>query len=66
MAATTISLDPRVRDRLKEFCAGGMSYSEAIERLMDLVEADRYFASFRAAMDDADFPWLDEKELRWD
>ena len=54
---TTISIDPAVRDRLKGFCGGGISYSDAIQRLMDQVEADQFFASFRAAIEDPDFPW---------
>lgn len=66
MKPTTIGIDPAVRDRLKAFCGGGISYSEAIQRLMDQVEIDRFFASFRAAMDDADYPWIDEKDFKWD
>lgn len=54
---TTINIDPAVRDRLKGFCAGGMSYSDAIQRLMDEVEMDRFFAAFRQAMDDPTYPW---------
>jgi hypothetical protein len=64
--ATTISIDPQVRDRLKGYCAAGMTYSEALTRLMDLVEADRFFASFRAALEDPEYPWIDEANLRWD
>jgi hypothetical protein len=64
--ATTISLDEAVRDRLKRFCGGGISYSEAVTRLMDLVEADRFFASFEAAIEDPAYPWetidLDDKK----
>lgn len=64
---TTINIDPAVRDRLKGFTGGGISYSEAIQRLMDLVEAERFFASFRDAMDDPSYPWeqidLDDKKV---
>ncbi|MEK6974782.1 MAG: hypothetical protein AABY18_00405 [Candidatus Thermoplasmatota archaeon] len=67
MASTTVTMDTSVRDRLKGFCGGGISYSEAVTRLMDLVEADRFFASFRAAIDDPDYAWetidLDDKKL---
>lgn len=62
--ATTINVDPKTRDKLRAYCGGGLSYSEAIERLMALVEADRFFASFRNAMDDPSFPWLED--LEWD
>ena len=54
---TTISIDPAVRDRLKGFCGGGISYSDAIQRLMDQVEAEQFFATFRAAMEDPAHPW---------
>lgn len=54
---TTINIDPAVRDRLKGFCAGGISYSDAIQRLMDEVEMDKFFAAFRNAMDDPSYPW---------
>ena len=64
--ATTISLDERVRDRLKGFLGPGMSYSEALVRLMDLVEADRFFASFRDALEDPAFPWISEDRFEWD
>ncbi len=66
MKPTTISIDPTVRERLRAFCGGGISYSEAIERLMDLVEADQYFASFRDAIADPEHPWIDEKDFEWD
>jgi len=54
---TTISLEPAVRDRLKGFGQGLNSYSEILTRLMDLVEADRFFAEFSRAMDDPQYPW---------
>lgn len=57
MASTTITLDTSVRDRLKRFCGGGMSYSEAVTHLMDLVEAERFFSEFEAAIQDPDYPW---------
>lgn len=63
---TTISIDPDVRDRLKAYCGGGVSYSEALTRLMDLIEADRFFGSFRAALDDRKHKWVDEKDFEWD
>lgn len=64
--ATTISLDETVRDRLRGFMGAGMSYSEAITRLMDLIEADRFFASFRGAIEDPKTKWLSEGRIKWD
>lgn len=66
MPTTTIAVDTEVRDRLKGYCGGGTSYSEALTRLMDLVEADRFFGSFRSAVEDPDHPWVDEADLEWD
>lgn len=66
MPATTISVDPSVRDRLRGFCGGGLSYSDALTRLMDQVEMDRFFASFRAAIEDPDYPWIKEEDMEWD
>lgn len=63
---TTISVDEAVRDRLKGFVGAGMSYSEALTRIMDLVDADRFFASFRRALDDPKYPWIPEERLKWD
>ncbi len=67
MATTTISLDTAVRDRLKKFCGGGASYSEAVTRLMDFMEAERFFAEFEAAIQDPSYPWedidLDDKKV---
>lgn len=64
--ATTISLDEKVRDRLRTFCGGGLSYSEALTRMMDKLEADRFFDEFEAAINDPDYPWIDYKDLKWD
>jgi len=60
---TTISVDERVRDRLKAYLGGGMSYSEALMHLMDRVEADEFFRGLKRAMDDPAHPWLDK--LQW-
>lgn len=60
--ATTISIDPKVRDRLRGYAAG-VSYSEAIERLMDHVELDRFLAAFRHAVEDKDYAW---EKIPWD
>ncbi|HUR68103.1 MAG TPA: hypothetical protein VM370_02575 [Candidatus Thermoplasmatota archaeon] len=64
--ATTISIDNEVRDRLKGYAPAGLTYSEALTRLMDLIDADRFFASFRDAMDDKTHPWIDESDFEWD
>lgn len=63
--ATTISIDPEVKEELRRYCAGG-SYSEAIKRLMATVKLDRMLAGFEAALDDPDYPWIDEEDFDWD
>jgi predicted CopG family antitoxin len=63
---TTISIDNEVRDRLKGYAPPGTSYSEAITRLMDLIEVDRFLASFRGAVDDKKTRWVDERDFGWD
>lgn len=67
MAATTIGVDTAVRDRLKGYCGGGISYSEALTRIMDLLEAEQFFGAFRDAIDDPAYPWetidLDDDKL---
>jgi hypothetical protein len=62
---TTISVDTDVRDRLKAYCPPGTSYSEAITRILDLIEADRFFASFRGAIEDKKYRWVDESDFEW-
>ena len=65
MATTTIGVDTTVRDRLRAFCGGGLSYSEALTKLMDQVEADRFFAEFQAAIDDPSYQWIAAEDIDW-
>ncbi|MFA5861809.1 MAG: hypothetical protein WDA16_08950 [Candidatus Thermoplasmatota archaeon] len=66
MPATTISLDSQVRDRLKGYSPPGTSYSDALTRLMDLIDSDRFLASFRGSIKDRKFPWIDDADFEWD
>lgn len=63
---TTIAIDAEVRDRLKAYVPPGTSYSEALTRLMDLIESDRLLASFRDAIADKKHRWIDERDFEWD
>jgi predicted CopG family antitoxin len=65
MRPTTISIEPEVKEALKAHCAGG-SYSDAIRRLIHRVEADGFSAASRHAMEDPEYPWIDEKDFEWD
>lgn len=66
MPTTTINVDVEVRDRLRAFCGGGLSYSEALTLILDQVEVQAFFAEARRKADDPDYPWLDADDLRWD
>lgn len=63
---TTINIESAVRDRLKGYVPPGTSYSEALTRLMDLIDEERFLASFRDAVEDKKRKWIDEKDFEWD
>lgn len=58
MNSTTITLDSRVRDRLREYAAGAKNYSEAIARILDRLEMDDFLQDAKRRIDDPDHPWL--------
>ena len=64
MGLTSISIDEKVRDRLRTLSQGARNYSETLTRLMDRVETDDYFDDLRRRADDPDQPWIDK--LDWD
>lgn len=64
MGLTSISIDEKVRDRLRSLSQGARNYSETLTRLMDRAEMDDYFDDLRRRADDPDHPWLDK--LDWD
>ena len=41
---TTITVDPKVRDRLKKFGNSGMTYNDILTRLMDRFEEEEFTA----------------------
>lgn len=44
---TTITIDPKVRDRLKRYGHAGMTYNEILERLMDEADEREFTAEIR-------------------
>ena len=44
---TTITVDPKVRDRLKKFGNSGMTYNDILTRLMDRFEEEEFTAEIR-------------------
>ena len=64
MGLTSISVDKRVRDRLRALGLGTRNYSETLTLLMDRWEMGEYVEDLRRRADDPEYPWLDE--LDWD
>lgn len=59
MGMTSISIDEQVRDRLRALSVGSKNYTEALTRLLDEIEMDRYVDRLQREIDDPDQPWLD-------
>ena len=60
---TTITVDLKVRDRLKRFGHAGMTYNEILTRLMDEVDEREFVAELRrrhSEMTDEDWVDLDD------
>lgn len=56
--ATTIPVDPAVRDRLRAYGTAGMTYTEILQNLMDLVDRDAFVAEVRRRVDEVK-DWVD-------
>lgn len=61
--ATTIGVDPAVRDRLRAYGTAGMTYSEIVQNLMDQVDREAFVAEIRRRIDDVK-NWIDLDETR--
>lgn len=64
MAATTITIDPGVRDRLKLFGTAGMTYNDILTHLMDEAQRQDFVAAMRRRL--AEIPekdWVDLEDL---
>lgn len=57
METTTITIDKRVRERLKSYGTSGMNYSKVLTALMDEVEKQHFIQEWRRRMDDPEYPW---------
>lgn len=44
---TTISIDPKIRDRLKAYGTAGMTYNQILAALMDNTDREAFFAEVR-------------------
>ena len=52
--ATTLTVDPAVRLRLKTFGTHGMTYNEILTRLMDEAEKNEFFSRLRMELRTSD------------
>lgn len=51
---TTISIDPKIRDRLKAYGTAGMTYNQILAALMDNTDREAFFAEVRRLAADPD------------
>ncbi len=63
--ATTIPIDPAVRDRLRSFGTAGMTYSEILTALLDNVDREAYVREMRRRADDPSAVWVRHEDLEW-
>ena len=64
--ATTIPLNPRVRDRLKSYGSMGDTYNDIVMRMMDEIERKAFLAKLRKQVDDPATEWVSLEDLRWE
>lgn len=62
MAMTSIPLDPKVRDRLRRYAVGDMTYSDVLTRLMDEHERDLFIREVQTEAD-AETKWVPAEDL---
>ncbi|HLE95947.1 MAG TPA: hypothetical protein VI997_01125 [Candidatus Thermoplasmatota archaeon] len=61
---TTITIDPKVRDRLKLFGTAGMTYNEILTRIMDEIEREKFIAQLRRELETTpEKDWVDLEDL---
>lgn len=63
-APTTLSVEPKTRDRLRTFGHAGMSYDEILRRLMDQVDKERFLASLHRQADQ-ETGWVELDDFDW-
>lgn len=58
---TTLTLDPKIRDRLKRYGHAGMTYNEFLQNTMDRIDEQEFVADMlrRAAEADEKGSWVD-------
>lgn len=61
---TTITIEPKVRDRLKTFGHAGQTYNEILTRMMDHMNREQFLRDLRETIAQTT-DWADIDELDW-
>ena len=62
MATTSIPVEAKVRDRLRKYGVGGMTYSDVLTRLMDEHERDLFIREIQREAD-SETKWIPAGDL---
>ncbi len=62
MATTSIPVESKVRDRLRSYAAGDMTYSDVLTRLMDEHERDLFIREIQREAD-SETRWVPAEDL---
>lgn len=62
MASTSIPVDSKVRDRLRKYAVGDMTYSDVLTRLMDEHERDLFIREIQKEADSAT-EWIPAEDI---
>lgn len=62
MAITSIPVEPKVRDRLRKYAVGDMTYSAVLTRLMDEHEREAFIRELQKEAD-AVTDWVPAEDL---
>ncbi len=62
---TTLTIDPKIRDRLKRYGTAGMTYNDILQLLMDKIDEQEFIADMwrRVEAADAANSWVDLKDV---
>lgn len=62
---TTLTVDPKIRDRLKRYGHAGMTYNDILQALMDRIDEQEFLADMRRRAEAADAArsWVDLKDV---
>lgn len=61
---TTITVDPRIRDRLRTYGLAGQTYNDILQTLMDQVDREKYIARLRSIAR-RETGWVSHEDIDW-